>query len=407
MDVIVGPGDALLDRLADHSRRLAGGSARVLVAWATDEGAWRLLEAVEHRLALDVIVGVNEKGTTAEALTRLLSHGARVRIHYKHPSQTFHPKVYWFADDFHAPSATSITVGSANLTGGGLVSNIEVSTDVRMAAPFSEADESLWNQVSAWYAELADSPYTHDVLDEDAIESLFRRGYLSVEAQLQRRRRSSRRGERPVTSLPVGPPPRRPRRGYERTALPFDLPEDEPLPPYVPDDADPVKAGAPIADRFFVRTLTPNDVSKLHGQQVGTFEPDLGETARDRYPLFWGWPNDYTPAGLRTEYRAPARLLSSETPPGGVEITAVLWFRAARPGHAAEHRLSLQPIGDVRSATPPGFDTESLLVVERAPDDWDAAYVIRLLTPDDPGYADYDQYAATQNPQHRYGYGPD
>ena len=160
-----------------------------------------------------------------------------------------------------------------------------------------------------------------------------------------------------------------------------------------------------LPDRFFVRTLTPNDVEKLLGNTPGTFETDLGETARDGYPTFWGWPDNYEQVirrkpGGRLEWKARARLFSSQRPQG-VPITAMLWYREEREGHAAEHRLGLQPIGRVRAAVPVGFNTESLMVVERADD----GFVIRFLTAGEPGYDDFAKYLTEDRPQHRYGYG--
>jgi hypothetical protein len=84
----------------------------------------------------------------------------------------------------------------------------------------------------------------------------------------------------------------------------------------------------------------------------------------------------------------------------------MLWYRPERPGHAAEHRLRLGAIGTVRAATPAYFDTDSLLVLERAPAASTYDFTVRLITQQDPGYDDFARYLTHQNPQHRYGYGP-
>jgi len=108
----------------------------------------------------------------------------------------------------------------------------------------------------------------------------------------------------------------------------------------------------------------------------------------------------------RREWQVQARLISSQTPVDGVPITLLLWYREARPGHAAEHRFSPRPINIVKQAVPPLFDTSSLLVVEQAPFDVDYHYVIRLITHQDPEYDDFTTYLTEQRPQHRFGYGP-
>jgi hypothetical protein len=207
--------------------------------------------------------------------------------------------------------------------------------------------------------------------------------------------------------LPTSPPPRAPRLSLEPITSEFLLKEaDEP--DDAPEDVDP-RGAVPLPERFFVRTLTPNDVLKLQGERPGTFEPDLGEMARDRFPGFWGWQLEYEEVErrlIRLEWRPTGRLFSSVAPPDGIPIVLTLWFRESRPGHAAEHRLGIGPIGDVRQATPLDFDTTSLLVVERAPEEAEYAYVVRLITQREPAYEDYASYLIVARPRHRFGYGP-
>ena len=172
-----------------------------------------------------------------------------------------------------------------------------------------------------------------------------------------------------------------------------------------------------VADgRFFVRTLTPNDVAKILINQVGTFEPDLSVTARDELPGFWGWPNRFvtvTRKLSREEWAARARVFSSAASKG-TDIEFMLWFRAARPpsaadqrAHAAEFRFRIGPKKTFQSALPPGFGITSLVVIERLPDD--AAYDFRIgvIAQGEPEYADYSRYLTRVRPEHRYGYGPD
>lgn len=104
---------------------------RVAVAWARLAGADVLLDLAERcHLSLDVTVGVNNRGTTAEALLRLLSSRSLV-VHYRHPRQTFHPKLYWLTD----ASGSDILVGSSNLTAGGLAGNVEMTLAVQIENP--------------------------------------------------------------------------------------------------------------------------------------------------------------------------------------------------------------------------------------------------------------------------------
>jgi hypothetical protein len=154
--------------------------------------------------------------------------------------------------------------------------------------------------------------------------------------------------------------------------------------------------------------LTANDVKKLHGQRTGTAEWDIGETARNAMPSFWGWPDQYVQVlrrQERLEWSTTGILLTSLTPKAGVDVDIVLWYRGPRPGHAAEHRLGVRPRPKLIKAAPDDFDTTSLVVLERLPPDRNHTFLIQLLTKQDPGYEDYEQYLLYARPQHRYGYG--
>lgn len=156
-----------------------------------------------------------------------------------------------------------------------------------------------------------------------------------------------------------------------------------------------------------MRTLTQNDVKKLRGAR-GTFEPDLGETARDMDAAFWGWPDKYQlirRRKARLEWKAKGRL-SSAIKPNGAPVTVTLWAREAREDHLPEHRFGLGPIGRVRSAVPKDFDVTSLVVLERAPDGAGYDYLVRFITHDELDFRTYEPYLTEEAPEHRYGYGP-
>ena len=109
LSFVMGPQEPLVQTMAQAADRHAGGRVRVAVAWARDEGVWWFLRSLRNRIdSIGVIVGMNERGTTVEALLRLLDAGADVTCVFKHPSQTFHPKVYWYSGGTgrrgHAPS---------------------------------------------------------------------------------------------------------------------------------------------------------------------------------------------------------------------------------------------------------------------------------------------------------------
>lgn len=408
---VSGPDDALSGEIRAAAAYHSGGRLRAAIAWARDGGAFRLLDALAGNMTnIEVVVGLNERGTTIEALIRLLNAGTSVKAFFKHPRQTFHPKVYIFDGGTPEADETTLIVGSSNVTVGGLVSNVEASlvAEVR-GSPVTPSDRELIDSLGSFWDEISSSPYCRLLDSVDEIKKLYEGGYLVSERTIRSRRRQTKRSgaAAPAGLLPTAPPIRVPISGYEAIDIPFDLkPEAAEEPP--PEAADP-SGSVPLPDRFFVRTLTGNDVEKLHGRTPGTFEPDLGETARDTYPAFWGWPDEYitvTRQLPRQEWKAEARLISSLSSSAGAPVTITLWYREARPGHAAEHRLGLSPIPDVRGVVPPNFDTSSVLIVERAPEEADHVFVVRLLMSSDLGYSDFASHLTEGRPQHRFGYGP-
>ena len=409
--------------LRSAAERYADGHARVAVAWARDGGVRWFLDALGGRIAhIEAVIGINERGTTAEALYRFLQAGADVSVFLKHPRQTFHPKVYWLGDAADYAGRNTLFVGSSNLTTGGLTTNYEASLLVRVnEGETNDEGRALLAVFRSEWDSLLESKFRHSVESDDDIKALLDEKYISVERQLRRRLRKVAKAEGQAGTLPLEPPPPSGAPPLEDIELPFPVEQEDDE-----DGADEeeVEGGAgpeggeeiievpgdeAEADLlYYVRTLTLNDVRKLRGEQTGTFEPDIGLMARDAQPEFWGWPDDYTsvvhkdPEKPRDEWAATA-LLSASVEPDGVEVESMLWHREAREGHPAEHRIRLGPIGEVRAAVPPDFDTGSLMVVSRSAVDG-VDFDVRLLTQDDEDYAEFAEYLSVQRPAHRWGY---
>lgn len=406
--LVVGPDQPLLDELRRASAHHDGGRATIAVAWAREGGVIELLDCLAGKVPeLRVIVGVNERGTTVEALLRLLTAASELWVFYKHPTQTFHPKLYAFDGDKSGTKCLTVLVGSPNLTVGGLLSNFEVALRFEGTTADEEADE-LHKSIQATWGNLIAQPFAHRIDSAAQIEQLYRAGIIVSERTVRRQRRRTRRTEAAHAAWPTAPPPFAKLPQVPPIAIPFALDNEPPAEEAPPESTDPPGA-TPLPYRFFARTLTANDVAKLHGQQVGTFEPDLGQTARDQYPAFWGWPQRYTRVVRRLprdEWPAQGRLISRTTDPAGVAIQVMLWYREARPGHPAEHRFRLGPISTVREAVPGDFDETSIVVFERGRDGASDDFTITLLTNLDPGYSDYASYLTEARPEHRFGYGP-
>ena len=413
MTFILGPSDSAYGFLQEIPERFELRNGVIVVAWARRSGVGLLYSALGERLRnVDVVVGMANRGTSAEALALLLSMSRKVFVYHKHHLQTFHPKVYLFDDGLNPPANAALLVGSSNLTGGGLYQNIEGNLALELQPADREGDRDTYDSVVQEAANLMASPFCEELTDVDRIRQLLTDRYISNEAVLARKRRrdngeAARLGER--RQRPEAPPPPLPPFALPQLEVTFGGVEEGgadvgPVPneDQVPEPFDP-------RERFYVRTLTANDVNKLRGITPGTPEWDIGATARDTTPDFWGWPGQYENREreiTRLEWRTAGSLRSSKTGEAGVDVEVSLWFREQRPGHAAEHRLGILPRPTLVDAMPNGFDTTSLVVVERLPAGRRHTFMVRLLTNQDVGYNDYQQYLAHDRPQHRYGYGP-
>lgn len=99
----------------------------IIVAFAKNSGVLRLKDSFEKFRdkggKVNIYVGVDLSGTSFEALTSLLIHADSLNIIHAEKSQTFHTKIYHLSGN----EKELLIVGSHNLTGGGLWTNIESS----------------------------------------------------------------------------------------------------------------------------------------------------------------------------------------------------------------------------------------------------------------------------------------
>lgn len=124
-------GTILKDKLSDVKYK----HFVIVSAFAKNSGVLRMKESLEKfREAggkIDAYIGLDAHGTSYEAVVNLFSLvDSLYIIHDSNPSITFHSKIYYLSD---LQDSEWISVGSSNLTGGGLWTNYEtnsiVSTD--------------------------------------------------------------------------------------------------------------------------------------------------------------------------------------------------------------------------------------------------------------------------------------
>ena len=101
-------------------------------AFASESGVNGLTQYIEKAKeiyeSLNIIVGVDLKGTSKEALEALLGLGINTLIFYQPGFSIFHPKIYLFEGEHRS----QLIVGSSNLTTQGLFVNVEAAIHVEL-----------------------------------------------------------------------------------------------------------------------------------------------------------------------------------------------------------------------------------------------------------------------------------
>ena len=137
-----------------------------LVAFASYGGITALtphiLRAKANGVKIRIILGVDQKCTSKEALEEVLSCDVDSYIYYTLNANIFHPKVYLFENsDYY-----TLIVGSNNLTEGGLVRNVECSLLVQdmQGTSVHSAFYTYWKGILESTEENL-YPITQDLLD--------------------------------------------------------------------------------------------------------------------------------------------------------------------------------------------------------------------------------------------------
>lgn len=89
--------------------------------------------------ALTIIIGIDQKGTSQEALEAILGLKVNSFVFYQPSFSIFHPKIYLFEGE----EFSSIIIGSSNLTAQGLFTNIEASVLIKFNMKEGEGSNVL------------------------------------------------------------------------------------------------------------------------------------------------------------------------------------------------------------------------------------------------------------------------
>lgn len=116
-------------------------------------GIQKHIENAKHLDSITVITGVDQKGTSKEALQALMELEINSHVFFvPPPSPIFHPKIYLF----EGQNKSELIIGSSNLTANGLFTNVEASilisidnhsiTDRKIVEALKQYFNGLFNQ---------------------------------------------------------------------------------------------------------------------------------------------------------------------------------------------------------------------------------------------------------------------
>lgn len=148
-----------------------------LVAFASYGGISALtkyiLDAKEKGVIIKVILGVDQQGTSKEALEEVLTWGVDAKIYHTLSAPIFHPKIYLFENE----DIFTMIVGSNNLTEMGLVKNVECSLlikDIRSNPVYGKFHEY-------WKSILNGSENNLYTITQEIIDKLYKNKIITSE----------------------------------------------------------------------------------------------------------------------------------------------------------------------------------------------------------------------------------
>lgn len=146
-----------------------------LVAFASYGGISALtpyiLAEKKRGVKVKVILGIDQKGTSKEALEEVLSWGVEAKIYHTQSVNIFHPKIYLFENT----DIFTLIVGSNNLTTMGLVKNIECSLLIKD----TKGEHTVHNDFYVYWKSILDGvdvnllPITQELIDNLYAEKLI------------------------------------------------------------------------------------------------------------------------------------------------------------------------------------------------------------------------------------------
>jgi HKD family nuclease len=154
------------------------------------KGISKFISEATHLKNNLIVVGVNEKVTSQEALEEILKiENVKSYVFYANNNSIFHPKIYLFEGN----DRSILIIGSSNLTGRGLFTNIETSLQVTIDNNIAR-DKIIISQLKEYFKGIFDlTDENLKIISSELIDNLVKSGIVPTEAQQKESRAKSKK----------------------------------------------------------------------------------------------------------------------------------------------------------------------------------------------------------------------
>ena len=151
--------------------------------------------AKKHLKNITIVAGVDQKGTSKEALEELLALEINTFVFYQPSITIFHPKIYLFEGN----EKSELIIGSSNLTSQGLFTNVEASLNISIDNK-SEADKKIVEQLKECFKGIFDfSDPNLKKIDKKIIADLVKAKIVPTEDERKAAQDKAEKSERKET----------------------------------------------------------------------------------------------------------------------------------------------------------------------------------------------------------------
>lgn len=151
--------------------------------------------AKKHLKIITIVTGVDQKGTSQEALEALLNLKINAFVFYQPSYTIFHPKIYFF----EGVDKSELIIGSSNLTSQGLFTNVEASLLISIDNSV-EADRKVVEQLKDYFIGIFDFTDPNlKKLSKKIIADLVKAKVVPTEAERKAAQDKAEKAERTET----------------------------------------------------------------------------------------------------------------------------------------------------------------------------------------------------------------